>query len=84
MSRWNHLIRRSAVLLENTDPFVLVRGIAKYGTKRATYYRLGEILRANREGWRIRLGDSIMLPSAYAGEVMAIGREGTKLVIDLR
>ncbi len=78
-----YVLRNGLIILENPDPFVLVRGIATaYGT-RATYYRLGEILRANLEGWRIRLGDSIILPQCRRGKVLAIGREGTKLVIDL-
>ncbi len=87
---WHYKLReaRRAVndRLANPDPFVLVRGLtpAHGPSPRATYYRLGQIMRANLAGWRLRLGDFIVLPLCKSAVVRAIGCEGHTLVIDVR
>ena len=78
---WHYVVRQARHFGEpNPDPFVYVRGRRTTGV----WYRLGELLQANTNGFRLRLGDVLVLPHVSPMLVSAIGREGARLVVDIR
>jgi len=74
---WRHVVY-AATRLSNPDPIIRVRG-----SRRNHYnYRLGDLLDANLQGFRLHLGDVLELESRD-WEVRAIGHEGFQPTVDL-